>query len=116
MINIISSSRYHIDKPFLRLEVNKMVKKLEIDEAFTINLVFIGKIKMKAISTKYKHENVALPVLAFPYKTDGEIGEKLLGEIIICYPQAVLLSAERNRRVNDTLVWLIEHAITNLLK
>ncbi len=39
----------------------------------------------------------------------------LLGEVFICYPQAVLLAAERNKKVNDILKWLIEHGVDNLV-
>ncbi|MFO0703515.1 MAG: rRNA maturation RNAse YbeY [Patescibacteria group bacterium] len=39
----------------------------------------------------------------------------LIGEIFICYPQAVLLAAERNKKVNDILKWLTEHGIDNLV-
>jgi len=39
----------------------------------------------------------------------------LLGEVFICFPQAVLLAAERNKKVNDILKWLIEHGIDNLI-
>ena len=80
----------------------------------TLNVVFVGRIKMKQIANTYKHENVALPVLAFPYHEQE--GEQLIGEIVICYPQAVLLAAERNKTVEDMLVWLMDHAIKNLLK
>ena len=70
---------------------------------------------MKEISSSYKNEDVALPVLAFPYKEEkGE--DKLLGEIFICYPQAVLLAAQKNKKVDVTILQLIEHGVTNLIK
>ena len=42
-------------------------------------------------------------------------GENLLGEIFICYPQAILLAAEKNKRVDDMMRFLLHHAIDNLL-
>ena len=89
----------------------------------------------------YKREPEALPVLSFSYITtkkimkqaveiDGDTiqhteltatlptivhDDNLLGEIFICYPQAVLLAAERNKKVDDTLKSLIEHGINNLV-
>jgi ssRNA-specific RNase YbeY (16S rRNA maturation enzyme) len=39
----------------------------------------------------------------------------LLGEIFICYPQAVLLAAEKNKKVDDMMTFLLHHAIDNLL-
>lgn len=39
----------------------------------------------------------------------------LLGEVFICYPQAVLLAAEKNKKVDDMMTYLLHHAIDNLL-
>lgn len=41
--------------------------------------------------------------------------DKLLGEVFICFPQAVLLAAEKSKKVNDMMIFLIHHAIDNLL-
>ena len=41
--------------------------------------------------------------------------DNLPGEICMCYAQAVLLAAERNKKVDDTLKSLIEHGINNLV-
>lgn len=73
---------------------------------------------MRAIAREYKHENVALPVLAFPYKdkTAHDTEQPLLGEIFICYPQAVLLAAEKDKTVQSMIESLTDHGIQNLLK
>lgn len=86
-----------------------MMSASGIDSSLTINLVFVGKNKMRKIAAKYKKENVALPVLSFDY------GEKI-GEVFICYPQAVLLAAQRNKKVEEILIYLIKHGIENILK
>lgn len=114
MITVISSSRYKCDKKKIReFAAHSLEDKNLADQS--INIVFVGKTKMKSIASQYKNENIALPVLAFPYKEKGADGD-FLGEIIICYPQAVLLAAERNKHVEPMLFELIEHAIKNLLK
>jgi ssRNA-specific RNase YbeY (16S rRNA maturation enzyme) len=71
---------------------------------------------MKQIANQYKQEDVALPVLAFPYDENPSSDEHLIGEILMCYPQVVLLAAERNKRVEDMITQLIEHGIRNILK
>lgn len=116
MINIVSSSRYRINKKSLKTKTEEILKKLGVTQELTVNLVFVGRNKMRQLSETYKKEDVALPVLSFPYK--GEVVDRaaLLGEIVVCYPQAVLLAAERNRRVEETLLTLIKHGVENLLK
>lgn len=81
-----------------------------------INLVFVGKNKMREVAKTYKNEDVALPVLSFSYRETVANEDPIFGEIIICYPQAVLLAAERNRKVEETLLSLIKHGMENLLK
>jgi len=104
MINIISPSRYKVNR-------KKIKDAIKIDE--TINIIFIGKNKMKSIASKYKKEDIALPVLSFSYKEKKTI-DLPTGEIFICYPQAVLLAAERNKRVDDIIITLIKHGIENI--
>jgi rRNA maturation RNase YbeY len=114
MINLVGSSRYKLDKKRLKTFVKALFEKTGIAQQATLNIVFVGKRKMKDIANTYKHENVALPVLAFPYNqtTDSEL---LIGEIFICYPQAVLLAAERSKRVDDMMEQLVEHGINNIV-
>lgn len=116
MINVVSSSRYRINKKNLRSKTEEILVKSGVAEELTLNLAFVGRNKMRALSETYKKEDVALPVLSFPYK--GHVVDKaaLLGEIVICYPQAVLLAAERNRKVEETILTLIKHGVENLLK
>lgn len=89
---------------------------LNIDQSLSINVVFVGKTKMRSIASAYKNEDVALPVLAFPYRADSSTGEPLLGEIFLCYPQIILLAAERNKRLDPMIDELLIHGIKNLLK
>jgi len=38
----------------------------------------------------------------------------VIGEVVICYPQAVLLAAERDKKVEVMMKQLIEHGIKNI--
>jgi len=116
MIRIITSSRYLVNRKRIRDFVDDFFRKNNIDSSLSVTLVFVGKTKMRSIASVYKHEDVALPVLAFPYRNDVEMGEPLLGEVFLCYPQIVLLAAERNKRLNPLIDELIEHGLKNLLK
>lgn len=116
MINIVGSSRYKVNKKILKSFVVSLFEKNNINPEAIINIAFVGTRKMRDIASTYKDENVALPVLAFPYNdTAGSEGGQLLGEICICYPQAVLLAAERGKKVEDMMQQLIEHGLRNIL-
>lgn len=120
MINIITSSRYKVNRKEIINNANNYLNEAGFLETDVLNIIFIGKNKMRAISQKYKKENEALPVLSFKYSDQGDKylntdKEKLLGEIFICYPQAVLLAAQREKRVENIILNLIEHGIENIL-
>lgn len=115
MIQIVSASRYKLNRKQLRASIENLLLARGVSPSNSLNVIFVGKKKMKDVALTYKQENVALPVLSFPY--NELVGEnKLVGEIFICYPQAVLLAAQRNKKVDVVLLQLIEHGIDNLLK
>ena len=116
MIHIVTSSRYLIDRKRIRVCVEKIFADLQIDSTLSVTVVFVGKNKMRSIASVYKHEDVALPVLAFPYGTDKSMEEPLLGEVFLCYPQVVLLAVERNKRLDPMIDELVIHGIKTLLK
>lgn len=113
MINIFCPSRYKINRKLIKKEVNVFFQEKNIPFQSILNIIFIGKNKMKKLASSYKNEDIALPVLSFPYnpKKDGT-----MGEIFICYPQTILLAAERNKKVDEIILQLIKHGIENLLK
>lgn len=120
MLNIISSSRYKIDRASIQKQVEQILSNYPITPQSVLNIVFVGKKKMNEYSKKYKGEDVALPVLSFSYlgqeKTDSVEEAEVIGEVIICYPQAVLLAAERDKKVDYIISFLVEHGVKNILK
>ncbi|MFS8159249.1 MAG: rRNA maturation RNase YbeY [Candidatus Roizmanbacteria bacterium] len=121
MISVFISPRYLIDKDELIKKVTKILKSSDVDAALQLNIAFVGKRKMKQIAMTYKNEDVALPVLSFPYLSAGDsqtpefTEEKMFGEIVLCFPQAVLLAAEKNKPLDSMILNLIEHGIRTIL-
>lgn len=117
MITIVSSSRYKMNRTRIKGKGESFLLTHDMDPVKTnVTIAFVGKSKMRQVSRDYKHEDVALPVLSFGYNEQQEDGKTFLGEILICYPQAILLAAERNKKVDDMMDALIEHGLSNLLK
>lgn len=116
MIHIVTSSRYKINKPRIKKGISRIFSENGIEEDVSVNCIFVGKTKMKQIANSYKKENVALPVLSFSYLGENMPEEKLLGEVFLCYPQIILLAAERSKKVEDMIDAMVKHGIENLLK
>lgn len=117
MLNIVSSSRYKVNRKLVKKTAEEILTSYNIPSSAILNIVFIGKKKMKTITIKYKQENVVLPVLSFSYYDLNPTlrVENILGEIFICYPQAVLLAAEREKKVDDIILFLLKHGIENII-
>ena len=113
MVNVVCSSRYKINRPEIKSISSQFLKQLGVLSYYVLNLIFVGRTKMKTITARYNKDSPALPVLSFAYDREKD---NLLGEIFICYPQAVLLAAERNKKVETIIEQLIEHGIENLIK
>lgn len=116
MINIVSSSRYKINRKKIKILVQDVFEKEQINLNNSLNVVFVGKNKMKVYTEKYKNEKETLPILSFKYNENVGENEVLLGEVVICFPLVILLAAERNKRVDEMINELIKHGIKNLLK
>jgi ssRNA-specific RNase YbeY (16S rRNA maturation enzyme) len=116
MINIFTTSRYKVSRHSLSQFAQSLLEKQGLD-GHIMNIAFIGKRKMRGLASQYGHGDVAKPVLTFSMKDSvDEGGAPLFGEIIICYPQAVLLAAEKDKSVDAMLEFLVEHGVGNLLK
>lgn len=115
MVNVIISSRYTISRKKIRQITSDYLLENGVGNEYVLNIVFVGRNKMKTITSQYKHENQALPVLSFPYKGTAAEEGKMLGEVFICYPLAVLLAAERNKKVDDIMTYLIKHGVDKLV-
>jgi len=117
MIFIKTSSRYMINRRAIKRATADFLREQNMSEdTHDVNIAFIGRTKMRTISRDYKDEDVALPVLAFPFHEKNEEGRLFLGEVIMCYPQVILLAAERNKRVDVMIERLLLHGLTNLIK
>lgn len=116
MINIVTSSRYKINRQKIKLLVENISEKEQLTSKYSLNIIFVGKNKMKSLTEKYKNEKETLPVLSFLYNEKVSEEEILLGEVVVCYPLVILLAAERNKRVDEMINELIKHGIENLLK
>ncbi len=125
MLNIFSRSNYKVNRKIVAEKISSYLKKHGFSKNDLLNVIFVGIRKMREVAKKYKKEDVALPVLSFSYlKNEVETTRRivsteennLIGEIFICYPQAILLAAKREKEVDTIVIELIKHGIENIIK
>lgn len=123
MVKVISDPRYKLNKKKIKSDASKHLNQIGLGDQYLLNVIFVGTRKMIQISANYKNEKRALPVLSFSYLerknksleiNEENAKEKLIGEIFLCYPQIVLLAAERQKRVEDMVKELVEHGIDTI--
>lgn len=116
---IKTDSRYKIERRFVKAYLTSVWKEKNLPNG-TLSVAFVGARKAKQMASKYLHDQEAHPVLTFPYNKTGadvfpgEDNEKLLGEIVICYPQVTLYATDNNREINKVIVQFLDHAVSIL--
>lgn len=113
MVTIVSSSRYKVNKKQIKNFAETVLTEHRFGQTHALNIIFAGKTKLKTLALKYKKENEALPVLTFVYNEESD-GINHLGDIFICYPQAVLMAAQKNKGVDEMILRLIKHGMENI--
>ncbi len=114
IVTVYSSSRYKINRRLIKAKALEVLSMRGAAADTVLSIAFVGKNKMRTVSQTYKDENEALPVLSFPFKEKRQDGY-FLGEIIVCYPQAILMAAHRSKRVDEVINFLVQHGIENLI-
>lgn len=126
VIQIRSDSRY----PFNRVRVKSLVARILEQEGLVspliVSIFVVGGRQMKRINKSFHEEDIITDVLSFPYldpvSNPHQIVFKLppeeiqiLGDLIICYPQAVSQAREKGLLVDDEIDALVEHGMQHLL-
>lgn len=114
-------SNYPVKSADIKKVLRKFFEKEGIVSDSEVSVAFVGKKKMIQISKQYLKDSSVHNVLSF---TPDEAKDKFvfppsgkiqLGEIIVCYPEAVDEAKKEGKRINQKLRELIEHGALHLL-
>lgn len=122
VIQLFVGSRFPVNRKLLRAAGEKLLQEQGVDHA-QVDVSIVGKRKMKELNEqRLQHEGVT-DVLSFPqherHKLDdfplpSEIPPHL-GDVVICFPEAVNTARRYGKRVDDQLVFYLEHGLMHLL-
>ena len=126
IVEIKGDSRYPVNRPAIRSTVSKVLEQRRVTGKVTVSVSIIGDRKMKALNMQYRNKDYAADVLSFPTYDPTQPREEggfahaeelglVLGDIIISYPQAVIIASEKNRFLDDVVCDLVEHSVLHLL-
>lgn len=114
-----SDSRYHVDRRLVRAYVQETWTHRQLPDG-VLSIAFVGGRKARLLSKEYMKDDQEHPVLTFPFVTheqtfpDDVERERLLGEIVVCYPQVTLYAAEQDKEINKVITQFLDHAISIL--
>ncbi len=74
-----------------------------------ISLAFVGDAEMKKLNKKWRGKNKVTDVLSFIYEA-----KPLVGEIIICLPQAARQAGEGGHSIKEEIKTLLVHGLLHL--
>lgn len=118
---ITKQSNYPVNVTPVKSKLAEFLAKNGIVSDAEVNVAIVGEAKMLSVGVKYLKDRKLHNVLSFVpnevkggfvYPPDGKIH---LGEIIVCYPQAVREAKEENVLIDERVYELIEHGALHLL-
>lgn len=125
-IQLRSDSRYPIDRERVRGVVQKALEKEGLVSEVVVSINVVGGRQMRRINREFNHADEITDVLSFPFldplsnpKTVRFMlppnEPQILGEMIICYPQAVTQARQKGILVDDEVDFLVDHGMQHLL-
>ena len=123
MIKVFVSkqSNYPVGVASVKRKLAEFLTKSGIVSDADVSVAIVGETKMLELGKKYLKDKKLHNVLSFVpgevkggfvYPPDGKIH---LGEIIVCYPQAVKEAKEENVLIDERVYELIEHGALHLM-
>jgi len=125
-LEIQADSRYPIDRKRIRLLVDAVLVREGVNFPVTVSLAVVGNRKMKLLNRQYHETEGTTDVLSFPYLdplSNHDLGQfvvpdeagRVLGDMVISYPEAVRQAREKGVLVDEEIDFLLEHGLKHLL-
>ena len=120
--NLFVGSRYPINRKKIRNKVKEVLKKNNIERA-QVDVSIVGKRKIKELNEeKLKHKEIT-DVLSFPQHEKNKLDDfplpanlpPHLGDVVICFPEAVRTAKRYGKMVDDQICFYLEHGLMHLL-
>jgi len=120
--NLFVGSRYPVDRKKIRLKVIEVLNRNDIEKA-QVDISIVGSRKIKELNEKrLKHKGVT-DVLSFPQHEKDKLDDfplpvnlpPHLGDVVICFPEAVKNAKRYGKMVDDQICFYLEHGLMHLL-
>ena len=103
----------NINKKSVIASCNFILKLLKLD-ACSISVSFVDDKEITTLNRRYFGKKRTTDVISFPMEYDIQNG-MLLGDVVVCIPQAVRSSGENNLPLSEEISLYLIHGILHLI-
>ncbi|PIU03280.1 rRNA maturation RNase YbeY [Candidatus Shapirobacteria bacterium CG08_land_8_20_14_0_20_39_18] len=117
MISVLisSESRYRIDRQKIKKGIEDFLGQVGMNEV-EVSVAVVGGRKIRSLNKTYRQLDESTDVLSFPQEGSRDPdGILRLGDILVCYPQAIEQAVEEDKMVDEKINELVEHGLRHLL-
>ncbi len=113
-LEVSADSRYRFDRKKIRSAVLATLTEQGIKQPVVLSLSVVGERKIRELEKKYFGEDKVTDVLSFS-QGEQEDGRLVLGDVVVCYPQAKRQALKFNRLLDTEIEFLVCHGVLHLL-
>jgi rRNA maturation RNase YbeY len=118
---VTKQSNYPVKTPYIKKKLSDFLTRNGIVSDAEVSVAIVGEKRMHEIAWKYLKDKELHNVLSFvPSESKGNFvyppdGKIHLGEIVVCYQEAVREAQEENVLIDERVYELVEHGALHLL-
>lgn len=121
-VNLYIGPRYMVNRKRLRETVYQVLQRNKVDHA-QVDVSVVGSRKIKLLNESKLYHVGSTDVLSFPQHEKHQLNDfplppempPHLGDVVICYPEAIATARKFGKLVDDQLCFYLEHGLMHLL-
>ena len=125
-VEINADSKFPVDRKEIRRRVALVLSEKGAEGKVLVSVAVVGDRKMRQLNRKYRKKDYPTDVLSFPTSDPSQdIGDSgffqareiglVLGDIVVSYPQSVMIAVAKNKLLDEVVGDLVEHGMLHLL-
>jgi len=123
LINILADAKFPFNRNLLRSHLTHVLAKYRLTDNVEVDVQVVGARKMSELHRVYMKLAGPTDVLSFPLNDPEDDrpfmaspdGMLRLGDIVVCYSEAVSEALEKQCKLDTQIQFLAEHGLMHLL-
>lgn len=125
-VDVLSDSKFPVSRAMIRQRVSELLEKKGVEGDLYVSVSIVGDRKMRWINREYRKKDYPTDVLSFPVDDPSQSIDdggfvnsfdsvRVLGDVVVSYPQALMMASRLNQMVDEVVCDLVEHGMLHLL-